>query len=157
MQVIFLLLEIWLLQWWLLVVQNADAVTSWMIAALMCCLKCTHPIWCRFVAFIWKSSTALVLIVWEAAYPSLSSPWVSWYAQTDFPWSFLSVMMTGFPTAKFFGSKDFLVALTKKLQPFYWDVVLGAVFVLTHLLEKDSKVGEDSLFEGTPFFLFSLS
>lgn len=64
-------------------------------------------------------------------------------------------MMTGFPTAKFFGSKDFLVALTKKLQPFYWDVVLGAVFVLT--LEKDSKVGEDSLFEGTPFFLFSFS
>lgn len=66
-------------------------------------------------------------------------------------------MITGFPTAKLFGSRDFLVALTKLLQPFYWDVVFGAVFVLTHLLEKDGEVGEDSLFEGTPFFLFSLN
>lgn len=66
-------------------------------------------------------------------------------------------MITGFPIAKFFGSKDFLVALTKLLQPFYWDVVLGAVFVLTRLLEKDGEVGEDGLFEGTPSFLSSLN
>lgn len=78
----------------------------------------------------------------------------SWHVQSDFPYSFLSAVMTGFPTAKIFGSESFLVALTKQLQPFHYDVVAGEVFVLKCLLEKDGKVGEDNLFEGIPFFYF---